>query len=475
MSEQVYAPGRDTPPQIGTVDEASLLGVYSPDRGAGGYFAQDIQGATPKYARNEGERADNFRDSLCRFFVRVDGRDAGLFRRTIPDTALVRSAERGGVTNVADSVIDAVAGAPGSNRGYVDFLLTNANLGFQELVQVGQVLSGNHVVYTFDQAPPTLEFQGVTLNTVQDDQTTHMIRLYLNVLRATALARRQKALSIKIDAYVLTGVLTAFRPTFEGKFETAVPFSASFLVKRLAITEYTHGWRPTAVGTPFATDPNAVPVDTRVYTERPVSRATFRTPADLEERRDVRSGQADPRVAQPPPQAAETGDPVADLADAQEAMAQLRLARARREERDRATAARDAQGNNGGRMSEQEAARQAQDLIRRARAGDPVAAAAVLPEAERVLAAQRAADEAHWARVHAELARDNALRTAPPASTTPAPASPLPAARRSGGQPEVRVLPTASGPARGNGASIFGAQQEGSAPGVDLFNNTPVR
>jgi hypothetical protein len=89
--------------------------------------------------------------------------------------------------------------------------------------------------------------------------------------------------------------------------ETLVPFSFRFIIKRVAIVNYTVGWRPTGVGTPFATDLNAVPADVRLQTERPATAITFHIPTDTTEEGhpDVTSGVADPRIVSTPPQ----GDP----------------------------------------------------------------------------------------------------------------------------------------------------------------------
>lgn len=425
----VYAPGRDAPPAPDVeAGSTAAAGLYHASQGAGGVFARDIQGATPKYARNNGDgRADNFRDTLCRFFVRVDAQDRDLFVRSIADPVLTST-----------GILNRVAGDPRGNKGYVDFLLTSASMGFQELIQVGQVLSGNHLVYTFDQQPVTLEMQGATLNTVQDDQTTHFIRLYLHLLRATALARRQKALSIKFDAYVLTGVLTSFRPTFESKFEAVVPFTASFLVKRLAITEYTSGWRPTAVGTPFATDLNAVPSDTRVFTQRPVQTQTFRRPADLDE--EVASGAADARVGQEPPRAGADPRP-SEVALAQTEMQRAATANARAQsniERAEADAARARTRieraertlhAEEGLFGNAFAARTARQELTEARA--------LLQSSEQLRATSlRERDESQRDTV-AAAQRVEAARQATPPATTPAPEAPRPEAARNAPAPEA--------------------------------------
>lgn len=265
--------------------------LYSPGRGAGGVFANWIQGATPKYARNTGDaRPDLFRDSLARIFVRVDQEEWTLFESSFADS------------HTRTQLLPRVAGDPRGTQGYVDFIVQDMNLDFNEKVDVKETLGDNYVLYTFGQGAPTATFQGVLINTVQDDQATNFLRLYLQLFRATELARRQKAASIKIDSFIFTGVMVNLRMNYRAAMEVAVPFSFSFIIKKIAIINYTIGWRPTSVGTPFATDLNAVPADARIGPERPATAVTFVVPPDL-----APAPTAPAASLQPPPPA-----PVAD-------------------------------------------------------------------------------------------------------------------------------------------------------------------
>lgn len=284
----VYAPGRD---REGTSATAHA------SEGARGVFAEWIQGATPKYAKNRGFRSDLFRDTLSRIFVRVTDEElTSLFTPSIADP------------HVRTQIVPRLAGDPRGARGYVDYLVQTMQLGLSEKVQVAETLSDNYVLYTFGQTPPIATFQGALLNTVQDDQATNFLRLYLEVLRASKMAARQKAASIKIDSYIYTGVMLDLNLTWSGQMEVIVPFSFRFIVKKIAIVNYTVGWRPTGVGTPFATDLNAVPADVRLQVGRPAVAVTFHVPTDTTEEGghpDVASGAADPRIVSLPPQ----GDP----------------------------------------------------------------------------------------------------------------------------------------------------------------------
>lgn len=268
-------------------DNAKAFGspLYDPSTGAGGVFANWIQGATPKYARNSGDaRADLFRDSLARIFVRVDQEEWPLFESSFEDD------------HTRTQLLQRVAGDPRGSQGYIDFLIQEMGLNFEEKMDVKETLGDNYVLYTFGQGAPTATFQGVLINTVQDDQATNFLRLYLQLFRATELARRQKAASIRIDSFIFTGVMANLRMNYRAAMEVAVPFSFTFVIKKIAFTNYTIGWRPTSVGTPFATDLNAVPADVRLGPERPATAVAFVVPPDL-----IRAPEAPAVSLQPPP------------------------------------------------------------------------------------------------------------------------------------------------------------------------------
>lgn len=277
-----YAPGRD---RVG----ASALSAASD--GARGVFAEWIQGATPKYARNRGFRSDLFRDTLSRIMVRVTDEElVSLFTPSVADA------------HVRTQLLPSLTGDPRGARGYVDYLVQSMRLPLSEKVQVSETLADNYVLYTFGGTPPIANFQGVLLNTVQDDQATNFLRLYLEVLRASKLAARQKAASIKIDSYIFTGAMLDLDLSLSGAMEVAVPFSFRFIIKKIAIVRYTIGWRPTSVGTPFATDLNAVPADVRLQVGRPAVAITFRVPEGTEEENDT---EEDSRVREEPAAAPE--------------------------------------------------------------------------------------------------------------------------------------------------------------------------
>lgn len=313
----VYAPGRDTDPNFTdntTRQRRRTETTYLASRGeTGGVFAKYLQGSTPKYARNQGIREDTQqRDTLARIFIRVDADEFDLFKNSIGDLhtrvnlipRLVgiftnpvqrRTAQTQGQQNPPRQQPDVY------NTGYLDFLITNTQHTLQEKVQVSETLADNWVAYYFGQSAPQWQYSGVLINSVQDDQASNFFRLYLEVLRGTQLARRQKAAILKYDSYNVVGSMCNLQMTYKSDNELIVPFGFTFLVKKILITNYTAGWRPVSANTPFATDVNAVPFDGRPLSELQRTAIAMQTPLGTEEV-PVPQQSIDVRVESTPPE-----------------------------------------------------------------------------------------------------------------------------------------------------------------------------
>ena len=304
MTRSVFAPGLDRVPADGVANAN-----FRPGSGAGGVFAGALQGATPKYAVNAGFRADLFRNTLARMFVRVDASEMNLFLSSIGDThTRTQLAERiagdpapitGGRNSAGGGSTNDATVRRASNvqvNGYLDFLIQNIQMPLQEKVQVSETLSDNYVAYAFGQSPPIWSFSGSLINSVQDDQASNMFRLYTHILRATQMARRQKSLSLSYDSYVVNGVMLSMTLGLASNNELVVPFSFQLLIKRVFITNYTVGWVPTAANTPFSADLHAIAWDGRPREEGALVRIAARLIEGNEDVTPTPQHQADPRT-----------------------------------------------------------------------------------------------------------------------------------------------------------------------------------
>ncbi len=250
MTNYVYAPGVDSADPLQPVPNR---GSYDPSQGSGGVFARLLQGATPKYARNQGEREVMQKGTLARMYIRVTASERRLFDASVADENLRR--------NILPRLVG-TAQAEVTDTGYIDFFLQSINSGLTEKYQVVETLADNYVAYFFGQSAPIWQFSGVLLNTVQDDQFSAWIRLYTAVLRGTQLARRGKVVSLRYDNFVVTGTILNTTWQQNAQNEMSVPFGFQLLVKRLMIVNYTAGWRPTDPnGGGLITDPRLVVAD----------------------------------------------------------------------------------------------------------------------------------------------------------------------------------------------------------------------
>lgn len=318
MSRTVRAPGRDhIPPD--TERRPNVL--YNPQdarSGAGGVHAKFLQGASPKYATNNGERLDYFRDTLARMFLAVsESEKRSLFfpsladqKVKLPAKALTGTPMTYPTTPTPESQSsNAGSRDVGSStvafKGYLDFFIQSVQMSFNEKIQVSETLSDNYVAYAFGQSPPVWTFQGALINTVQDDQASNMYRLYTQILRATQLARRQKVLTIAFDSYAVNGVMMNLNMQLSAANELVVPFTFQLLVKRVVDINTTSRWVPTSATTPFAADLFAIGYDGRPSLSRSMAGMLAQTPLPSQTVTPTgpaqTQGQTDPRTGTPPP------------------------------------------------------------------------------------------------------------------------------------------------------------------------------
>jgi hypothetical protein len=176
---------------------------------------------TPKYARNNGLRDAEFRDTMARIYISLADSDPATqaaYLASLPEEAQVLAQILLGSNNQGAS-------------GYIDFIMTAAMEATQEVVQVEKVVSDDYVAFFFGQAPPTFQYSGFLLNSLQDDQRSGFAIAYQHLLRGTSLARHGALARLRYDSVIVEGVMTAQQQTLNAENELAVQFSFSFLVK----------------------------------------------------------------------------------------------------------------------------------------------------------------------------------------------------------------------------------------------------
>lgn len=186
--------------------------------------------ATPKYSKNDGTLRDaEFRNTLARLYISLaDVGDAvrAEYLASLPPDA---------PTQALAQVLLGTNSQGGT--GFVDFFLTSANETFQEITQVDKVLADDYVIFYYGQQPPTFQYNGVLLNSLQDDQRTGFARAYAQLLRGTQLARRSALARLRYDSVIVSGTMSMHTQQLNADNEMAVPFSFSFVVKEYMLLD----------------------------------------------------------------------------------------------------------------------------------------------------------------------------------------------------------------------------------------------
>jgi hypothetical protein len=280
------------------------LRIGQDNPGTRGQFAQYTLGSTPKYAINEGFREDFFQNTLSRLYMAVPATEWPLFERSIASRETLQLARRIAGRIQERTVRDSPNGPTRKvstleGSGYIDFFIQQAGMGFQEDVDIKKTLADNFVVYTFGEQPKVWQYSGWLMNTVQDDQATSFMRAYMDLFRATQLARRQKTVSLKIDSYIITGAIIALNMSLQANPEIVVPFSFQLLVKRVTILPPDAAWSPLSSAGSFS-DVNAVAFDRHVLNDGARRAVTVRLPENTANATPQPDRSADPRTSATP-------------------------------------------------------------------------------------------------------------------------------------------------------------------------------
>jgi len=197
--------------------------VTGRDVHANGVFGS-YPGATPKYARHLLNRKNDNMDTMARMFIQIPPQEYDRFIKSLGDTEMQRIAK----VLTGDNVNK-------GGKGYFDFLLQNVVHSLSERMQVVETLADNYVSFFFGASPPVWQYSGTLYNTYQDDWTMRMFRIYNQLARGTALARRKYLLQIKYDSLLVTGAMTNFSFTLTSGREMATSFNFTLLVKSAVV------------------------------------------------------------------------------------------------------------------------------------------------------------------------------------------------------------------------------------------------
>ena len=178
----------------------------------------------PKYLRRIVGRHHEFEGTTARMLLQIPSGTYAKLQDELTDDA----------TKQIFAVL-AGDGSYGGGYGYIDFILSQANHNLEEKVQVSETLSDNYTSFFFGHKPPLFQYAGFLMNTFQDDWTMQMLRLFRELGRGTALARRGLLMHLKYDSMIVSGAMLDFKWLHNGQTEAADSFSFGFLVKKINI------------------------------------------------------------------------------------------------------------------------------------------------------------------------------------------------------------------------------------------------
>lgn len=198
-------------------------------RPARGVFAE-VPSVTPKWAiRGVGGAEPDFRETMARMFIQLNASEVDRF------LVSVNMAAKDHGESAALAAVLAGAGTRDRGTGYIDFLLQNVQMPFQEKAQVIETLADNYVIYFFGAAAVPWTFSGTCFNTVEDDQGVNMLRMYRDMIRGTQLARRRKLLRVRFNGMIVSGSVLGLSLGLEAEGETHMPFSFQLMPKSITL------------------------------------------------------------------------------------------------------------------------------------------------------------------------------------------------------------------------------------------------
>ena len=206
---------------------------------------------TPKYhtGRSVAGQNDKSLEKMARMFITFP-----------PEPSALREAFINSVGEPAKRFARAMAttgDVQSGGLGYIDFFMTQAQEPLVENAQIVEVLGDNYVSYFYGQKPPIFRYDGVLLNSVQDDWRIAMWLIYTYIIRGTQLARRKVAVTLAYDSVMITGSIMNMTEILRADNELAVPFSFNMLVQRMDVVKL-----PLYGPTPVQTFPYKLTPDT---------------------------------------------------------------------------------------------------------------------------------------------------------------------------------------------------------------------
>ena len=121
------------------------------------------------------------------------------------------------------------------NKAYVGFILSSVQEQHAEKMQVVSLPGDAYASYFYGSQPRQFSFQGILLNTAEDQWRDAFEQMYEKYLRGSAASRRFNMVQVSYDNRVVSGWLTSMGQQVSSASDTYNSFNFTMLVSRIDI------------------------------------------------------------------------------------------------------------------------------------------------------------------------------------------------------------------------------------------------
>jgi hypothetical protein len=140
------------------------------------------------------------------------------------------------------ALADAAAGK------YGEFLLTDIRVSLDEKLQISETMGDAEIVYYFGRQPINVQFQGILIDSPDNNWFIQFVEMYAHVMRGSELARNYELLKIITPNMTFIGTINHLDWSQNSQRETDIPFGFTMLVKQIIPNAVMVPGKPTSVG-----------------------------------------------------------------------------------------------------------------------------------------------------------------------------------------------------------------------------------
>jgi hypothetical protein len=119
------------------------------------------------------------------------------------------------------------------NGKYGEFLLTDIRVSLDEKLQISETFGDAEIVYYFGRQPINVQFQGLLIDSPDNNWFIQFVEMYAHVMRGSELARNYELLKIITPNMTFVGTMSHLDWSQNSQRDTDIPFGFNMLVKQI--------------------------------------------------------------------------------------------------------------------------------------------------------------------------------------------------------------------------------------------------